>query len=140
MELQAHLSLADHATAVGGKLYVNGGNWNLRPPGPMPWALTLEVKVPWHDNNRSFPFRLDLLDADGRPFEVDTPQGKRALFVGGEMRATAGPGLKPGSQIVGLAAIVLPPIALPASEQFEWKLSIDDATRDEWRVAFATSE
>ena len=94
MELQAHLSLADHAVAVGGKLYVNGGSWNLRPPGPMPWALTLEVKVPWHDNNRTFAFRLDLLDGDGRPFEVETPQGNRALFAGGEMRATAGPGLK----------------------------------------------
>jgi hypothetical protein len=46
--------------------------------------------------------------------------------------------LKPGSQITGLSAAILPPIAPPAKEQFEWKLTLDGQTRDEWRVAFAT--
>lgn len=52
----------------------------------------------------------------------------------------APPILKPGSMIVGLGAAILPPIPLPAGEQFEWRLTLDRHTRDEWRVAFATAE
>jgi hypothetical protein len=46
--------------------------------------------------------------------------------------------VKPGSQLVGVAAVVLPPLALPAEQIFEWKLWVDDATRDDWRVTFVT--
>ena len=138
MDLFAHLSLADHAAAVGGRLYVNGGGWTARPPHPVPWALTIEIKVPWHDNNRKMKFRLELLDGDGRPFELETGEGMKPLALDGDVTLTARPGLKPGSQITGLSAAILPPIELPASEQFEWKLTLDGQTRDEWRVAFAT--
>lgn len=138
VEIHAHLMLADHAAAVGGKLYINGGGWDVRPAAPVPWALALEIKVPWTDNNRTFPFEIELLDADEAPFTVDTPDGPMAVKAGGEMKLTAGPGLKPGSQIVGLAAALLGPLELPAGQQFVWKLTVDGHTRDEWRVTFAT--
>jgi hypothetical protein len=63
MDIQAHISLADHAAFVGGKFYVNGGGWNNRPPVPVPWSLILEVRVPWHDNNRKM---CRLAEPDGR--------------------------------------------------------------------------
>lgn len=139
MELQLHLMLCDHAAAIGPRLYINGGGWDVRSPMPQPWALALEVKVPWHDNNRSFPYVLELLDADGQPVEVDTPKGKQPIKTDGNITLTARPGLKPGSQIVGVAAALLLPIPLPPDAQYEWKLTLDGHTRDEWRVAFSTS-
>jgi hypothetical protein len=140
LDPQAHISLADHAAAVAGKLYVNGGGWIMRSPLPIPWALTLEVKVGWHDNNRKMPFKLELLDADGDPVEVPTPQGPQPLMVEGEMKLTASPMSKPGSTIVGVNAAILPPIPLPPGEQFEWRLTLDCRTKDEWRTSFATHE
>jgi hypothetical protein len=71
-----------------------------------------------HDNNRKMKFRLELLDGDGRPFELETPEGMKPLALDGDVTLTARPGLKPRSQITGLSAAILPPIALPASEQF----------------------
>ena len=139
MDLQAYVMLADHAEKAGGKLFINGGGWAVRRPEPIPWALALEVKVPWHDNNRAFKFKLEMIDADGAPFEVSTPDGDRPLSFEGEFRVTAGPQKKPGSTLNGLEAVALPPIPLPPGETFEWKLSIDGATRDEWRVSFDVS-
>jgi hypothetical protein len=140
LNLFAHMTLCDHAATPGGRLYVTGGGMRLRAPTSQLWALALEVRVPWSDNNRKFPFRIDLFDTDGEPFMVDTPNGPQALHAGGERRLTAGPGLKPGSDISAVVAAVLPPVALPPGQQFEWKLTLDSETRDEWRVAFATAE
>jgi hypothetical protein len=140
MELSAHVQLADHAVVADGKLFVNGGSWTTRPPDPIPWALALEIKVPWTDNNRTMNFKIELLDADGHPFEVPTPDGEAPLFIVGELRVSAGPLVKPGSQLVGVAAVVLPPLALPPEQIFEWKLWVDDATRDDWRVTFVTGK
>lgn len=136
----AHLSLADHAASINNRLYINGGGWNVRPPFPVPWAITVELRVPWHDNNRSFPFVLELLDADGQPIELETPNGLEPVAINTEVRLTAGPGLPPGSQIVGVGAFLLQPIPLAPGQLFEWRLSIDGATRDEWRVSFATTK
>jgi hypothetical protein len=136
MELYAYLMLADHAENAGGKLFINGGGWNQRMPNPGPWALALQVKVPWDDMNRRFKFRLELLDADSLPFEAETPEGQKPVAVEGDFHVTAHPQQKRGSQLNGLVAINLPPLALPAGEQFEWTLSIDGESRDEWRASF----
>jgi hypothetical protein len=139
LELQAHLMLADYATVANGKFYISGGCWAIRSPQPMQWALALEVRVPWHDNSRKFRFELDLVDADGQPVTIDGPEGPKPLRGEGEIQVTAGPGVKPGSEIAGLAPMNLPPIALPAGQQFEWRLTIEGQTREDWRVTFATA-
>ena len=107
LNLLAHMTLCDHAATPGGRLYVSGGGMRLRAPTSQPWALALEVRVPWSDNNRKFPFRIDLFDTDGEPFMVDTPNGPQPLHAGGERRLTAGPGLKP--------ARISAPSSLPCS-------------------------
>jgi hypothetical protein len=139
VDLYAHLSLADHAVVAGGKLYVNGGGWTWRSPNPIPWAIVLELRVPWNDNNRRFKFRLDLVDGDGQAVDVETPSGSQPLLIEGEGAATAGSGLKPGSPIASTVAVLLPPVALPADELFAWKLTVNGKGRDEWRVSFQTA-
>jgi hypothetical protein len=138
VELFAHLMLADHVAVAGGKFYISGGGWTVRPAQPIQWALALEMRVPWHDNNRRFRFALDLVDADGQPVSNDTPAGSEPVRGEGEFTATAGPGLKPGSELIGLVPMNLPPLPLPPGQQFEWKLTIDGQTREEWRVGFMT--
>jgi len=65
--------LADHAEAINGKLYMNGGGWTdlNRPvvagqaPPPNAFSIALSVFVPWGDTNRPIDLKLVVEDDDG---------------------------------------------------------------------------
>ena len=132
--------LADFAQVAGGKLYVNGGGWSIMGPQPTPFAIVLDIKVPWHGINVDHALRLDLLDADGQPVEVETTEGPKPLRLEGRFQATPAPGVKPGTQIDLPLAFNLPPQPIPAGGRYEWRLSIDDETHEDWRLVFRTRE
>jgi hypothetical protein len=134
--ITAHLMLADHAQSAGGKLFVCGGGINLMGPVPTPFAIVLEFKVGWHDNNRKFGFVLELVDEDGNAFEVETDQGKQPLSLEGEFAATASPDARPGAELVSTSAINLPPLPFEPGRGYVVRLSIEGETRDEWRIPF----
>jgi hypothetical protein len=48
------------------------------------------------------------------------------------------PGLKPGTPIDLPLAINVGPMPIPPGGRYEWRLSIDGETQDEWRVVFST--
>lgn len=87
---------ADHAAAVEGKLYVNGGCWNrLRfPTYPQvvpSMALVAVLEVPFGRYNAQHKFKFGMEDPDGTP----TP------FVGeGEFRVGAQPDMEYGDPTV----------------------------------------
>jgi hypothetical protein len=64
--MKVNLLLADHADAVGGKLYINGGGWNVTGPQPVPFAIAMLIEVPWDQTNTKHRVLLELLDADGK--------------------------------------------------------------------------
>ena len=131
--------LADHAQAVGGKLYISGGGWSVTGPEPMPFAIALDVKVPWHSIDEDHALRLELVDADGRPIEVETPEGVEPLVFEAEFRVTPSEGVKPGTPIDFAFAInVNPQPAIEPGGRYEWRLSIDGETREDWHLAFST--
>ena len=83
--MKATMMLADHAQAVGGKLYLCGGlvHYRSRPH-------------PLRDRNRHQGSRgtrrtrstacgLELLDADGQPVLMPTPQGLQPLWIEGTL-------------------------------------------------------
>ena len=137
-ELKVSLMLADFAQVVGGKLFINGGGWSIMGPQPTPFAIVLDVKVPWHGINVDHTLRLDLLDADGQPVEVETPEGPRPLRLDGKFQATPAPSVKPGTQIDLPLAFNLPPQPIPPGGRYEWRLTIDDQTHEDWRLVFST--
>lgn len=136
LDIFASVMLADHAELANGKLFINGGGWTWRSAAPIPWALSLEVKAPWTEMNRQFTFVLDLVDSDGQPCTAEGPEGLQPVTVNGGFKLTAGPQQKAGSRLVGLAALVLPPLPLE-SGHYEWNLSINGQTREEWKASFA---
>ena len=86
--------LADHAAAIDGKLYMNGGGWtdHNRPvaAGQTPlsaFSIALSVFVPWGDTNRPIDLNLTVEDDDGNKL-VDM---KTQMVVG------RSPLLKPGT-------------------------------------------
>jgi hypothetical protein len=136
--MKVTLMLADHAQAVGGKLFICGGGWSVTGPQPVPFAIVLDIKVPWHGINTDHAFRLDLIDADGQPVAVDTPEGARPLVIEGTFQVTPAPGIKPGTPIDAHAAINLPPQEIPPGGRYEWRLTVDGQTREDWHLAFST--
>lgn len=131
--------LADHAQAVGGKLYISGGGWSVTGPEPMPFAIAIDVKVPWHAIDVEHELRLELIDADGQPVEAETPDGPRPIVFEAAFQVSPSPGVKPGTPIDFPFAINVPPEpAITPGGRFEWRLSIDGETREDWHLAFST--
>jgi hypothetical protein len=87
--------LADHAEAINGKLYMNGGGWtdHNRPvmagqaPPPSAFSIALSVFVPWADTNR--PIDLTLL--------VEDDDGNKLVDMTTQMVVGRSPILQPGS-------------------------------------------
>jgi hypothetical protein len=131
------LLLADHAQAVGGKLYICGGGWAVTGPEPCPFALAMDIKVPWHMINEEQAFVLDLVDSDGQAFMVETPDGEQPFRIEGGFQVAPAPGLKPGSELGAVMAINLPPQPFVPGAQYEWRLAINGKSHESWRWPFS---
>jgi hypothetical protein len=87
------LLLTDHSEAVNGKLYVNGGGWNVLrlPELPHDWAfhIALGIDVGWDETNRRHDLQVNLHDPDG----VELGEGLTAEFETGRP-----PGMPPGQE------------------------------------------
>jgi hypothetical protein len=137
--MRATLLLADSAQVADGKLYVLGGGWNVTGPQPTPFALAMLIEVPWDRANEEHRLRVECLDADGRPVLVPQPDGsEEPLFFEAGFEIGRPPGLKPGSALNVPLAVNLPRQPLAPNSRYEWRLSIDGETDEDWRVAFST--
>jgi hypothetical protein len=139
--MRVTLLLADAAEAVNGKLYVLGGGWSVTGPGPVPFAIALKIEVPWDQANVRHELRLELLDSDGRPVLLQQePEGDATpLVIGGSFEVGRPPGLPAGTPLDSVLAVTFSNgLPLEPGSRFEWRLSIDDETRDDWRLAFYT--
>ena len=130
--------IADHAQALGGKLYVMGAGWNLTGPQPAPCALGGLLELDWHEANQPRIVRIELLTEDGKPVAVPTPTGQQPAVV--EVNAEVGrpPGLRAGTTFNVPIAVNLGPLPIPPGGQYVWRFSIDGETREEWRLPFST--
>lgn len=139
-EKKVCLMLADHAQTAEGKLYVIGGGWAVCGPAPMPFAIAGTIEFPWSDVGTTHRFRLDLIDSEGRPVEVDTDQGPQPVRIEGAFPVSASPETKRGTPVTLPLAINFPPTPIPAGGRFEWRLELDGETSEDWRVGFSTRE
>ena len=135
--MEATLLLCDHAEAIGGKLYINGGGWNvlLRPGVPVNVSLAILIEVSWDEANKQHRLRAYLLTEDGEP--VEAPHGE-PLEVDGGFEVGRPPGVKPGSTLNTPLAINFNALTLEPGG-YEWRLEVDDAlvARKPFRVVAA---
>lgn len=132
--MNATLLLSDYAVVSDGKLTIVGGGWSLRTADPAPSAVAVYIQVPWDQANVNHDLRLELLDADGGP--VLDPDGN-AILLSQSFQVGRPPGLKPGTQLDHFLALVLGPLPLEAGSQYEWRLTIDGESKDDWRRPFS---
>ena len=93
--------LADFAQVSDGKLTVVGGGWSLTGPEPVPFGIAILIRVPWDQANQRHVMRLELLDADGNPVEMDTDDGSEPVVFFDDVPFEVGP---PGRAQAGDAA------------------------------------
>jgi hypothetical protein len=136
--MRVTMLLADAAQAIDGKLYILGGGWSVIGPMPSPSAIALKIDVPWDQANKKHKWDLSLLDGDGQPVLVSTPQGEQPIQISGEFEVGRPPGVTPGVALDTTMAINLGPLPLQPASRFVWRLSIDGASKEDWQVAFST--
>ena len=131
--------LADYAQVADGKLTVVGGGWSLTGPEPTPFGIAILVHVPWDQANQRHLLRLELLDADGEAVLVTTDDGVEApivFFDDIEFEVGRPAGIKPGTPLELPLAITSGPLPLEPGKRYEWRLSINGRTDDDWRLGF----
>lgn len=137
--MRATLLLADSAQAVNGKLYILGGGWSVCGPDPTPMAIAIKIEVPWDRSNVKHPILLELLDADGQPVALTSPEGEeRMIRIEGEIEVGRPPGVKAGTPLDAVIAINTGPLSLPPDSRFAWRFSIAGETDVNWQVGFTT--
>lgn len=130
--------LADAAQVADGKLYILGGGWSITGPVPMPSAVAVKVEVDWNEVDELHHWELFLVDEDGHPVMVDTPEGSRALEVRGDFQVNRPEGLPPGSPVDFSLAVNMGPLPLAAGKRYRWNLAIDGQADESWAVSFST--
>ena len=126
--------LADAAQEVGGKLYILGGGWSVTGPDPTPMGIALKIDVPWDQANTRHLWRMELVDADGQPVEVEDAG---AVRLEQEFELGRPPGVKPGTSLDFVLAINVPPLPLEPGNQYAWTLTIDGESDEDWRLPFS---
>ncbi len=130
------MMLCDSAQCADGKLYILGGGWSVVGPDPIPSAIAIKLDVDWTETGRH-SWRLSLVDEDGQPVLVDTPNGTHPMGVGGEFVAERPVGVAAGSPIDVALAVNFGPLPLEPSKRYAWSLTIDDEVKPDWVLAFS---
>jgi hypothetical protein len=134
--MRATMLLADYAVVSDGKLTIVGGGWSQTGPEPAPFGIALLIQVPWDQANTLHSFRVELLDADGGPVVLDSPEEEeQEVAFGGEFEVGRPPGLKPGTPLDFPLAMNSTPLPLEPG-RYEWRLTIDGESRQDWSLAF----
>jgi hypothetical protein len=134
--LKVTLMLADAAQAVGGKLFILGGGWSFTG-GMTPFAIAMDVKVPWDLANRRHKLRLELIDSDGRPVLVQqAPEADpEPLVLEPELEVGRPAGLTPGTPLDATIAVNFGPLGLQPG-RYEWRLMVNGECQEDWALPF----
>jgi hypothetical protein len=129
--------LADTAKIAGGKLDVFGGGWTVTGPGPTAFAIVGTIEVPWNEANRRHELRIELIDIDGQAIAPIGSEEPLAFEI--EFEIGRPPGLRPGIGIP-LPCVVPSPgfVQFPPGGSFEFRISINGESREDWRLPFTT--
>jgi hypothetical protein len=130
--------LADHAQALGGKLYLMGAGWNVIGPAPTPMALAGILELDWDEANQPRQLRIELLTEDGQPVLVPTPTGDRPVELSAAVEVGRPPGTRAGTSFNIPVAINVGPLPIPPGGRYVWRFSFDGESREEWRLPFST--
>lgn len=124
------LILADAAQAVGGKLYMLGGGWDVLTinnafPAQRPFAIALGLSVAWNETNQRHNVTVEIADEDGQ----------QAATMSGQLEVGRPPGLPSGQpQRVVIALDGVLRIEKPGGFVIVAKVEDQEAKRVRFRI------
>lgn len=121
------LTLANHAEAVNGLLYLSGAGWDTvtrnyqagGQPQPHHFGIGASVLVGWHETNNPWPLKLWIEDEDGGP---------RLLNVDANLEVGRPAGRPPGTPIRAVLAIMAN-VGFPSAGGYRLVAEIDGQQR-----------
>jgi hypothetical protein len=123
MVFEVQLILCDAAQAdPTGKVHMLGAGWSVTT-SPTTHAVVVLAKVPWDRANQRLPLVLDLVDADGDPVRLSTPDGPVGVQAEGVIEVGRPPGIEPGAALDAAFALNVPRLFLPVG-RYTWRLSL----------------
>ncbi len=130
MDFQAlALFTADHAAVEGGKVYINGGFWDIlrQPsyPAQVAFSLVAVIKVPSRGYLETHRITVEMVDAD----EVRLP-----LRIEGDMRVGPTPHMNPGEPSIVPFAFPLNGVRLDRTGDYWFVLSVDSDELARYRI------
>jgi hypothetical protein len=131
------LLLADFAQVAEGKLSVLGAGWTFKGIGT-PMALGIILEVPWSETNKPHPWNMRLVDADGQPVQITTPEGDQPLYFEGQFEIGRPPGHPVGVPFNVAMAVNFGPIPLKPGERFTFVFEVDGQPADNGQLSFST--
>lgn len=129
------MMLCDSAQVADGKLYVLGGGWSVVGPDPTPCALAVKLELPGSSSARSYSWALDLLDADGRPVALPTPDGPQPVGVSGGLDLNPQSPPPAGVSLDVPLAVNFGPLPLSPG-RYGWRFSLDGSSEEGWTTEF----
>lgn len=124
--IEAQLLLCDAAVAdPAGKLHMLGAGWSMTSSPTAPQAVAVLLKIPWDRANQRLSVVLRLVDSDGRPIVLGTPEGDQEISIEGQVEAGRPPGIAPGSLLDAAMAFNVPSLPL-APGRYQWRLDVAD--------------
>lgn len=130
--------LADAAqVSPDGKVHILGAGWRICGPAVGPHTVVALVSMAGHELGVDHTFTLDLVDEDGHPVVVETPQGQMTVRAEGTISGEGAPEL-PFAAPADVPFVVPIGGGLPLrpGSTYVWQLWLDGETRDDWRCSF----
>jgi hypothetical protein len=120
---------ADHAEAVNGKVYVNGGFWNMLRfasfPAVTTFSLVAVIEVPFRAYHQNHSFSLGLEDAD---------KNALPLQIEGEFRVGSEPHMRTGDPTVMPFAVTVNSFVFEKPGDYSFVVGVDGHGLDRFPV------
>ena len=123
------LFTADHAAVENGKVYVNGGFWDVlrQPsyPAQVAFSLVAVIKVPASAYLENHRVTVEMVNAD---------EERLPLKIEGGIRVAAAPDMKPGDPTILSFAFALNGVTLERAGDYWFVLSVDEDEIGRYRI------
>ena len=136
--MKATLLLCDYIQSADGKLNIIGAGWNVTTPGVVPSGIGLIFEIDWDRANEQQQWQLQLEDEDGNQVVLPTEMGSQPLIIADRFEVGRPPGMKPGVPLVFCAGINIGPLPLAPERRYQWRLTWNGETREDWILTFTT--